>query len=116
MGLSLDNLRLKAARILVLALWLHLPLGFGLAYLTHSDPIPAVVLMAVLGCVATVVVLRRNIAPLGGVLVALAFGGAVTILCGALQASPWHACSGPWAASTTSSMRWPPLPQQSMSA
>ena len=25
MGLSLDNLRLKAARILVLALWLHLP-------------------------------------------------------------------------------------------
>ena len=91
MGLSLDNLRLKAARILVLALWLHLPLGFGLAYLTHSDPIPAVVLMAVLGCVATVVVLRRNIAPLGVVLVALAFGGAVTILCSALQASPWHA-------------------------
>jgi hypothetical protein len=91
MGLGLDNLRLKAARTLVLALWLHLPLVFGLAYLTHSDPIPAVVLMAVLGCVATAVVLRRNIAPLGGVLVALAFGGAVTILCGALQASPWHA-------------------------
>ena len=72
MGLTLDGLRLKAARTLVLALWLHLPLGFGLAYLTHSDPIPAVVLMAVLGCVATAMVLRRNIAPLGGVLVALA--------------------------------------------
>jgi hypothetical protein len=91
MHLTLDILRLKAARYMVLALWLHLPLVLALAQLTHTDPMAPAVTVLVLACLATCVVLRRSLAPLGAVLVALAFGGIVSVLVGLLQATPWQA-------------------------
>jgi alkylation response protein AidB-like acyl-CoA dehydrogenase len=91
MHLTLDILRLKAARYVVLALWLHLPLVLALAQLTHTDPMAPAATVLVLACLATCVVLRRSLAPLGAVLVALAFGGIVSVLVGLLQATPWQA-------------------------
>ncbi len=91
MHLTLDILRLKAARYVVLVLWLHLPLVLALAQFTHTDPMAPAATVLVLACLATCVVLRRSLAPLGAVLVALAFGGIVSVLVGLLQATPWQA-------------------------
>ena len=91
MHLTLDILRLKAARYVVLALWLHLPLVLALAQLTHTDPMAPAATVLVLACLANCVVLRRSLAPLGAVLVALAFGGILSVLVGLLQATPWQA-------------------------
>jgi len=93
MGLTLDTLRQKAARYLVGVLWLHLPLILGLAYITHTDPVAPLALGLVLAGLASFVALRRSLAPLGAVLVALAFGGMVSVVVGLLQATPWLAVS-----------------------
>lgn len=104
MGLTLDALRLKAARTLAIAVWLHLPLVFGLAYVTQNELLAPTTMTLVLSCLTTTLILRRNIAPLGVVLVASAFGGAATIFCGVLQASPWHAVTPIYTATALSLM------------
>ena len=93
MGLTLDTLRQKAARYLVGVLWLHLPLILGLAYITHTELVAPLALGMVLAGLASFVALRRSLAPLGAVLVALAFGGMVSVVAGLLQATPWLAVS-----------------------
>ncbi len=92
---TIHHLRLKVARWLVFGLWLHLPLFLGIAYINQADPLAPVVIGLVLACLATAVVLRRSLAPLGAVLVAMAFGGMVSVLGGLLQATPWQA-AGPY--------------------
>lgn len=93
MGLTLETLRHKAARYLVGLLWLHLPLIWGLAFITHTDPVAPLVLGLVLAGLASFVALRRSLAPLGSVLVALAFGAMVWVVVGLLQVTPWPGVS-----------------------
>ena len=89
MGLTFEILRQKAARYLVGVLWLHLPLIWGLAFVTHTDLVAPLALGLVLAGLASFVALRRSLAPLGSVLVALAFGGMVSVVVGLLQSTPW---------------------------
>ena len=90
MDLGADHLRLKAARYLVCALWLHVPLIMSAAYFNQSDPLPPAVTALILASFASAFVLRRSLAPLGAVLVALAFGGIASVLGDLLQVSPWQ--------------------------
>ena len=88
--MSVDRLRLTAARLLVLALWLHLPVAAGLLYLRGDDPILPMAVALALALLASGVVVRRSLAPLGPLIIALAYGGIVVLGVGLLQDTPWQ--------------------------
>jgi len=90
MDFRADHLRLTAARYLVCALWLHLPLIIGVAYNGQGDPLPPAVTALILASFASVFGLRRSLSPLGAVLIALAFGGIASVLGDQLQTSAWQ--------------------------
>lgn len=91
MGLTLDRLRQKAAKGLMVALWLHLLVVFFLAKLAKVDPLAPTALVAVLSAFASAVALRRSLDSLSAVLVAVCFAGSVCVLAGLLAATPWQA-------------------------
>ena len=90
MGMTVSALRLKSARYLVWGLWLHAALVFSLAYLTQTDPVAPTAMVLFLAALATAVGPRARLAPLGAVLVSLAFGGGVFVVTGLIEATPWQ--------------------------
>ncbi len=88
--MGFDRLRLTAARLLVLGLWLHLPLVAGLLYLRGEDAVLPMAVAIALALLASGAVMRRNLAPLGPVAVALACGGVGVLGVGLLQGTPWQ--------------------------
>jgi len=90
MGLTVAVMRQNAARYLVWVLWLHGALVFCLAYLTQTDPVAPTAMVLFLAALATTVGARARLAPLGAVLVGLAFGGGVFVVTGLIEATPWQ--------------------------
>ncbi|MEI6798737.1 MAG: hypothetical protein WCO04_05915 [Pseudomonadota bacterium] len=88
--MTFDRLRLTAARLLVLALWLHMPLVAGLLYQRGDDPIVPMAVALALALLASGAVMRRSLAPLGPLIIALAYGGIVVLGVGLSQDTPWQ--------------------------
>lgn len=90
MDLTLDVLRVRAARTIGRVLWLHVPLVAGIGLLREQVVLVPAVMVLVLAALVEVSATRRPGAVSGHVVTAFAYAAIIAIIVGQMNGHPWQ--------------------------